>query len=104
MENPYQPQSFSGDEWYVATCVSISTSALLFTLARIIKVKFSRTPGKINQLNLKPLYLASILLCLYSADACLQLLAYRFNDTSQQRSKDFVETLVLILSCAVIGT
>ena len=71
MVNSYQADNLPGDEWYIATCVSIATSALLFTLARIIKVKFSRTPGKINQLNLKPLYLASILLCLYITDACL---------------------------------
>jgi hypothetical protein len=84
--------------------VSIATSALLFTLTRIIKVKFSRTPGKINQLNLKPLYLASVLLFLYIIDAVLQLVAYRFAAAGVQRFKDFVETLVLIVSCAVIGT
>ncbi len=71
MVNIYQPQYLSGDEWYISTCVSIATSALLFTLARIIKVKFSRTPGKINKLNLKPLYLASVLLFLYIIDAVL---------------------------------
>jgi hypothetical protein len=58
------------DEWCIAFCISMAACTLLFTLARIIKVKFSRSRTK-NSLTLKPLYLASVLLVLYIADAAL---------------------------------
>jgi hypothetical protein len=71
MSNIPDLSKLPGDEWCIAACVGIAITTLLFTLAKIIKAKFSRTPGKINDLNLKPLYLASLLLCFYIADAVL---------------------------------
>ena len=104
MSSDYNPAKLPGDEWCVAACVGIATTSLLFTLAKIIKIKFSRTHGKINRINLKPFYLASTLLLLYIADAVLQLNALYFDNSASQRFKDFIETLILIFTCAIVGT
>ena len=104
MPLPYDPSKLPGDEWCVAACIGIATMSLIFTLARIIKIKFSRTSGKINSINLKPLYLASVLLCLYIVDAVFQLVAWTYDEGLTQRLKDFTETLIVIFTCAVVAT
>ena len=55
-------------EWLIAANIGFALIVLLFTLSRVVRLKFSRSRTS-NYLTLKPFYTASFLLLLIILDA-----------------------------------